>query len=165
MKRMASGGARLSRLRHSFQMGIPREKWGSMGMQWGRTGCHGNQTYQNYGVVAYGLCCTKKDWKPAQRSAREHCPHWERWFFLWENVFGAGASWEKWAALCLLFHTDNLEFWFRMIWHDMEWLKTLGSHIPRKSHMPGSYSEVSWNGGSPSRHGLQYGGFLKWGCP
>ena len=60
MKRMASGGARLSRLRHSFQMGIPREKWGSMGMQWGRTGCHGNQTYQNYGVVAYGLCFPKK---------------------------------------------------------------------------------------------------------
>ena len=140
-----------------------------MGMQWGRW------NGMSWGVIKHiktmvlwhmgFVFGTKKDWKPAQRSAREHCPHWERWFFLWENVFGAGASWEKWAALCLLFHTDNLEFWFRMIWHDMEWLKTLGSHIPRKSHMPGSYSEVSWNGGSPSRHGLQYGGFLKWGYP
>ena len=93
------------------------------------------------------------------RSAWEHRPHWGRWFCLRENMFGAGASWEKWSALCLLFHTYNLEFWPRMKWYDRDWLKSLGTEIPHAWFILGGL--LKWRISS-RHHGFQYVSILKW---
>jgi hypothetical protein len=131
-----------------------------VGMQWGRW------NGMSWGVSKimtwyYRLClrhlkhldtCTT-------RSAWEHRPHWGRWSCLRENMFGAGASWEKWSALCLLFHTYNLEFWPRMKWYDRDWLKSLGTEIPHAWFILGGF--LKWRISS-RHHGFQYVSIPKW---